>query len=309
MDQTRFDALARALSHMTLPVASRRGILAALGGLAATTLASTPEIASKRRRKRVRQRVRNRQRKRNRKKAACPTGQLRCNGGCAGCCADTDCGGNACVDGRCADCPAGQRRCRGGCIAEEACCTDGECTGGRVCVEGACACRASERLCQGTCIPNDACCGTDCPPQPTCTPANCAGCCDGSTCRDGEGRNFCGRNGVACAQCRLNEQCDGETCVCPTDCCGDEDCTAVPGGVCKENGFCQYPCIETGASCNGVASCCDPAAGCVEDVCAICIGSGDPCTPDEGATPCCGSLECSQVSTDMGGSPIYECLS
>lgn len=125
------------------------------------------------------------------------------------------------------------------------------------------------------------------PPPPNCTPETCGGCCDGATCHDGEGRNFCGRNGAACLQCGPNELCDGETCFCPTQCCADADCDAIAGGVCLPEGVCEYPCVPTGGTCvAGVTECCDisPLVRCYDGVCKLCVLDREGCTA---TVPCC----------------------
>lgn len=287
MDPIRFDALARALSQVARPTVSRRLALPALAGLLASTAADSHEgVASKRRPKRVRNRAKRRKKARQ-DEVLCPTGQLLCNGQCAGCCSDADCGGNACNDGRCQDCPRGQRLCRGGCLAESSCCNDGECTGGQSCIAGACACRANERLCEGACIPNTECCGTDCPPAPTCSPENCNGCCDGATCRQGDSQNFCGRNGEPCQSCALLETCDAGQCLCERECCGDAGCNAGFNGLCRPEGTCAYPpdCFEAGRllfDCVGgnSESCCSLHCDVTTDACVSGI-AGEPCHSDD----------------------------
>jgi hypothetical protein len=327
MDPTRFDALARAMTRTASPNVTRRVILTALGGLLAGSLSGATDLkAGKRRRSRVRNRVRRRheQRKNN---APCPTGQQLCNGQCAGCCADADCGGNACRDGRCAACPNDQRECRGGCIPMTACCSDGDCTGSRTCIDGACTCRANERLCQGACIPSDACCGSDCPPGPTCSSETCGGCCAGNVCRQGDSQNFCGRGGEACETCgqraicdagncvcpeglvqcaeghciRCNprETCESGACVCPTECCADAHCTEGKGGLCRPDGTCAYlpGCKRPGTpldECNNdtLEGCCSLGCNAVDDICTI-VSSGRSCyTGDDCASTICSYYVC-----------------
>lgn len=289
MDPTRFDALIRTLSQVVQRPPSRRAVLAAASGLLAGILAGPADTDAKR--KRRQRRRRNRKQKRQKR---CPTGQVRCETGCAGCCTDTDCGGNACVEGRCAECPAGQRRCRGGCIAGAACCSDDECTGGQVCIDAGCTCRAHERLCQGGCIPKDECCGTDCPPAPppsTCSAETCGGCCEGSVCKNGDSQNFCGRDGVECDRCDTGEVCDAGQCRCPHGSvpCADGSCIAcAPGFVC-EDGQCVCPagrCCSNADCTGGYAGRCRPDGTCV--YLPDCMGTGQDCT----FLDCCSSVAC-----------------
>lgn len=256
MEPTRFDAFARDLG--TARSTRRRALFGALGGvLAGAGLAASGEAGSRS------------HRRRQRKKRKCLFGQRRCKDRrCHGCCSDSDCGGNVCESGTCSACPRGQRPCRGGCIPADACCADSECTGDRVCVNGACACGPNQRVCDGVCISNDACCGTDCPVK-TCGPENCGGCCDGTTCRDGDSLNFCGRDGFICQSCGFRETCDGSGCVCEKECCRDLDCIGT-NVRCNQQGICES-CIPDGAALPGgcgiqtVSLCC--SGSCTGAVC------------------------------------------
>jgi hypothetical protein len=70
-------------------------------------------------------------------------------------------------------------------------------------VEGlACAACASGATCtQGACV--DTACNLDCP----------SGCCDGSTCRDGDDNVQCGTGGEACFSCGADQTCSAGVCV------------------------------------------------------------------------------------------------
>lgn len=273
MDPKQFDTLTRLLSLSPEGAPTRRSLLTALGGLLAGARAGAPDAEAKKDRPRVRNRIRRRQ-KRREKGVACPNGQLLCDGRCAGCCGDADCGGNACRDGQCAECPRGQRLCRGGCLDETACCSDGECTGGQTCIAGACACRENERVCEGACIPKNECCGSDCPsppPSPTCSSENCRGCCEGNVCKEGDSQNFCGRAGAACSQCQPRESCDAGECVCTTACCADADCVNPKGdALCRPDGTCA---LEPRCQPNGWS-----VPGCeLEDCCGVCTVATGTC--------------------------------
>jgi hypothetical protein len=203
-------------------------------------------------------------------------GQRRCRDRkCHGCCADADCGGNVCESGTCSDCPRGQRLCRGGCIAEETCCTDDECSSGRVCIAGTCGCGPDRQLCEGVCIPADACCGTECPVE-SCTPANCSGCCDGNTCRNGDSANFCGRSGVACVQCDAGEACDAGVCVGGGGTCSPTNCNGCCDGTTCSEGDSQNFCGRGGDPCNQ----CDHGVACDAGHCGC--RNDDDCSESEG---------------------------
>ena len=273
MDPTRFDEMARRITGGSST--RRRALLTALGGAllgAGIGLPDDLEAHAKQRRRH--------------KKRKCLFGQRRCRDRrCHGCCNDADCGGNVCETGTCSACPRGQRLCRGGCIPEASCCADSECTGGRVCVDGSCACGPNRRECNGVCIGSNECCGTDCPaitcgpnqrecdgfcigvdeccgtdcPVKTCGPENCNGCCDGTTCRDGDSLNFCGRNGFTCLACDFRESCIGSGCVCEKECCRNADCTGT-NVRCNRRGTCES-CTPDGAALPG---------GCGPDTVGLC---------------------------------------
>lgn len=280
MEHTRFDAIAKQLGTR-LP---RRGLLGLVAALTAAGVVGPPEESAAKHK--------------HRKK--CPTGQQRCRPGkgqpCVGCCSDTDCGGNACVDGTCTACPRGQRSCRGGCIALDACCVDADCTGNRVCTGGTCDCAPSDRLCEGVCINRRDCCGTDCPPNnggggggggtpQTCTPANCNGCCDGTTCREGVTDNNCGRGGGACVACAAGTSCAAGICT-GTGSCSPESCDGCCNrGSCHE-GDSQNFCGRGGVTCAAcrsrescdVGTCVCPTECCGDEDCTE--GDAGLCRPD-----------------------------
>ncbi len=271
-----------------------------------------------------------RKRRRKKKKKICLFGQRRCRDKrCHGCCADADCGGNVCDSGTCSDCPRNERICRGGCIPEDACCADADCAGGRVCVDGTCECGPDRRLCEGVCIAADACCGTDCPVD-TCTPDTCNGCCDGNTCREGEGQNFCGRNGVACAQCGRDGFCNAGACECqsgtkvcpngdciPQDgCCGEADCPTCqtcedqqcvplcPSGCCHDETCEPGNTLEFCGKSGEICVTCPAEATCVENPTTsfcLCAGSGF----DQCGRACCGADE--HCCSDEFGQPTHCC--
>jgi hypothetical protein len=273
MEPTRCDDLARGLCAATST--RRRAVLGDLGGaLPGTGLVPFEEAGA-------------RPHRRRRKKRKCLFGQRTCKDRrCHGCCDDGDCGGNVCEAGTCSACPRGQRPCRGGCIPQEACCADSECTGGRVCVDGACTCKPNQRECDGACIGADECCGSDCPVK-TCDAENCRGCCDGTTCRDGESLTFCGRDGSFCQACNFRETCAGLGCICEKQCCRDFDClrtnvrcnnqgnsrsclsdgAPLPGGCDLPNvglccsGICTGAACEPGAAAQAAAPGAAPAGG------------------------------------------------
>lgn len=259
MDPNLFDDLVRRVTNDS-NTTGRRAVLAALGGVVVSSgLMTTVDAEGRRKRHR-------------REKRKCLFGQRRCRDRrCHGCCNDQDCGGNVCESGTCSACPQGQRPCRGGCISRDSCCADSECSGGRVCIAGACGCGPNRRECNGVCISSDACCGDDCPVE-VCNAENCQGCCDGTTCRDGDSLNFCGRDGDFCQACNFRETCTGAFCACERECCRDVDCIGQ-NVRCNNQGNCET-CIATGdplpGGCNlqTVGLCCSGQCnntGCIDE--------------------------------------------
>jgi hypothetical protein len=165
MDSDRFDDLTLALAEGL----SRRGILRAAGGLAASGLAlfgvdRDEEAAAKRRRRR----------RNKKKKKKCKGGKTRCNGKCVrlssnddhcGSCGNT-CGSNeSCQDGTCGN---GNGNCTPNCQnkacgANDGCggtCKTGTCPDGRTCQNGTCVC------------PFQCCANSDCAPNQNCVTVN-----------------------------------------------------------------------------------------------------------------------------------------
>lgn len=121
------------------------------------------------------------------------------------------CGNGVCVVGAGETCSTCAADC-GACAA----CGDGSCRGGETCSScasdcGACAgcgdavCNAATETCT-TCAGDCGSCTT------TCTPATCAGCCDGDSCVTGASPGACGSGGSACMVCSPGFLCSTGTC-------------------------------------------------------------------------------------------------
>jgi hypothetical protein len=132
-------------------------------------------------------------------------------------------------------------------------------------------------FCKGACIRA----------QYNCGPSNCAGCCSGTNyCADGVDDVACGTGGVQCLRCDPID--DTGMCL-PNDAgpggtCTTNDCSKSCVGCC-ENGVCMsgaYPsaCGELGVSCKQ----CSPNEFCDGNKCQ----PGQPCTPQNCPTGCCG---------------------
>jgi hypothetical protein len=141
-------------------------------------------------------------------------------------------------------CKGGKKKCGKQCIAVTSCCAAADCGACESCQGGACvlACQAGQ-----------ACVGGQC----QCTTTSCDGCCDGSTCRDGDTSDFCGSDGEICAVCPGNQACQNGTC------CGAQGSPCALGAG---NGCCSATCLGT----------CSPGIGvCTSDD--QCLGEGDVC--------------------------------
>ena len=260
--------------------------------------------------------------------ADCPKGQRSCRGGCIAvdaCCVDADCTGNrVCTEGTC-DCAPSDRLCQGVCINRRDCCgtdcppTNGGGGGGtpQTCTAATC-----NGCCDGTqcregvtdnncgrgggacvaCAAGTSCDAGVCTGAGSCSPESCDGCCNRGSCHEGDSQNFCGRGGVTCAACRARESCDAGSCVCPTECCGDADCTARSGGRCTPGGTCAYPPIcltvdtpidgctnaDTAQCCN--PDCCNPISPSHPFISCCPSGPGQPCNSD---SDCFSGFTCS----------------
>lgn len=171
---------------------------------------------------------------------------------------------------------AGQASC-GGCLDATGACVDGDVA--EACGAGGASCA----VCDG----GEMCVDGLCEAPPSCSPATCAGCCDGDTCLDGDTNAACGSGGFLCQACAPGESCRDGFCELPCD----ESCA----GCCDATGACQggtdaSACGSAGASCEacGAGESCSLGA-CVPDSCASTCGgccSGDTCLGGESSTAC-----------------------
>ena len=199
-------------------------------------------------------------------------------------------------------CQTGKTNCRGTCVDIKT--NLGHC--------GACAtaCSAGQDCCNGACVPSctggairDAACICQPPPPPTCGPDNCSGCCDGTTCRDGETSNFCGRGGLSCRGCNSLQVCAGGFCSCQRECCQNFDCEPAGASRCisfgANAGTCE-PCFgdrtSPGASCPGfdgtAVPCCSGSCVSAGGVawCGGCVPFGQDPTAFGGCDGCCSDV-------------------
>lgn len=181
---------------------------------------------------------------------------------CNGCCENGACrGGNtftACGRGGavCENCQAQNKACNasGQCIAFACpgCLSDaGVCTPGNSNL----ACGGDGGVCQ-QCASNQTCFNGSCMNATTCGPANCSGCCDGTTCVQNPNSSKCGSSGNACIACNGTETCQSGTCVGATS--GGVAGGGGTGGGIPLGGGLALPCSPINCS----SGCCDTAGTC-----------------------------------------------
>lgn len=170
---------------------------------------------------------------------------------CDGCCE-----GNRCRTGQAPSlCGASGQACRacgdgetcsptgaagGACVATRTCtsstCPNGCCTLDDRCVDGTSdgACGTGAAACRNCAAQSEICSSRACaPPPPTCTAANCPGCCDGNqVCQAGFLNNRCGVGGARCADCTATSA----TCSVTTRACTNQpNACPAPYGTCPGN--------------------------------------------------------------------------
>jgi DNA-binding beta-propeller fold protein YncE len=266
MDQARFDRFAAVLGAAT----SRRAGLAAVLGVLLGGAVDTASAAGKRETSRGKGRPHAEGPCGDGSPAAnrC-TKDSQC---CTKYCADETCRckpnwmtctrADHCCSGRCTDgrCDGGAKPSGSFCIENFNCqdglaCIDGECTASskakctRANCSGCCdgtTCRIGlDRVACGTggsactrCSRSATCSAGICvvEPSPACGAENCPnGCCDGTTCKDGNSANACGAGGAACTSCSgATPFCTSGAC---SECASNTDCSGstpvCDGGTCR----------------------------------------------------------------------------
>jgi hypothetical protein len=163
----------------------------------------------------------------------------------------------------------------------------------------------------------------------TCTPANCAGCCEGTTCRDGSALTACGKGSAACVACPLGAACVGGACVDQLSTCGPANCVGCCIGTtcmvgtdqtacgqlgdkcqnCTGNGGCHQTgplgggkCGSAGCGGNCASGCCDRFLECLPGTDNLaCGGGGNQCEV------CSGGGACAGHGCPLGGCSIDNC--
>jgi len=161
-------------------------------------------------------------------------------------------------------------------------------------------CASQGQSCQSLGGAGGVCVGT-----PTCGPANCAGCCQGTTCVVGSDATACGNAGQACTNCTSTGRiCGGDrtcqtpvTCSpanCPGCCVGNACIVATTPAACGKGG---EACRACGAneSCN--TGTCVPAPACSAANCAGCCIGTDVCAVGAQNTACgVGGAQCTNCT-------------
>jgi hypothetical protein len=178
---------------------------------------------------------------------------------CNGCCDNGACrGGNtftACGQGgaACQNCQAQNKACNtmGQCISFTCpgCVTDaGACTPGNSNL----ACGSDAGVCS-QCASNQTCFGGACVTATTCGPANCGGCCDGTTCVQTPSAMKCGAGGGMCVTCGGGLVCSSGSCVSGA---GGGSATGGGAGGSSAGG-------GTPMTCSCLTGCCGAGGACV----------------------------------------------
>jgi sugar lactone lactonase YvrE len=162
----------------------------------------------------------------------CPAGYTQCGAACAKLPSDPKhCGScdKACtgVTDRCVN---------GGCVCGS---TGGACTGGLDCVAGQCKCIVG---------------------------GQCAGCCDGTTCRPpgSQSASTCGQGGAACKSCDDGKPCTADSCSAVGSC---GNTPLKDGASCDDTKGCTHSDSCKGGVCQGTGYSCSDGLKCTTDTC------------------------------------------
>ena len=243
--------------------------------------------------------------------ANCATGCCSFQSGTSACLAGVDafaCGrnGSTCTD--CASqgrsCDTGTRSCSNtrcdstncaGCCVGDRCLAGTDATSCGTRGQACTSCAATGQTCRSVGGGGGTCQGT-----PTCGPANCGGCCQGTVCVTGSDATSCGRQGQQCNNCTATGQVCGadRTCQtpvtcgpanCPGCCVGNNCVVATTPAACGKGGEVCRGCAVN-ETCN--AGTCTPTVGCSAANCAGCC-IGDVCAVGTQPTACgLGGIAC-----------------
>lgn len=319
MDDSRFDALTKALASGRSRRSVLKGLLGLGGSLAAGgTLRGGDARAARRPTRPVTTQVfcpghlip-------DGDKCVCPTGLSKCGSECCNTTSvpQSDPGYTECCDGSC---------CNGACYGEERCCPTTNrgdasfplppshkfCTTpkGPQCCESGDLCCTVDGCCDTLCYGGTSGRANCCPLDKICAGGNASAsvCCTGNQtcCHGGTNANICVDltvEGHCCTDADCNDSClvcsDQHICV--------PKCTGQFFNHCCPNGSCVPDatwCCPNGEPCSGITKCCDGAC-CIGDCCNdVCCSSAGSCCNDVCCSgPCCDNVCCRQDDYCCGG--------
>ncbi len=193
--------------------------------------------------------------------------------------------------------------CPTGCCDPAGTCQTG--TAVATCGTGGEACQNCQAEGFALCDPTRHACGN---PVTNCTPADCGGCCDGTTCFAGSSVTECGFGGQFCAHCQQEGLvCAGGACVQPacgpgtcSGCCfGDECIPGTQSTACGAQGQQCVNCAASGQSCvlTPGGGACEGTPTCGPQNCAGCC-LGNACLSGSDSTACgFGGQQCTDCAT------------
>lgn len=210
-----------------------------------------------------------------------------------------NCSGFATSGGQCTGTPTcGPANC-GGCCQGNTCVIGADSVacgkGGQACAD----CSATGKTCAPLGDPNERTCQT-----PTCNPGNCPnGCCSGTSCINPATPTACGKSGVACVACGVNETCTNGVCV-PSGTCDNVTCAGCcVGNVCAPG--------DQNTACGTLGVACQNCTGAGGQVCQGGTCQTPTCGPGNCPNGCCSGNTCVQGVQDSacgkGGGACNDC--
>jgi len=131
-----------------------------------------------------------------------------------------------------------------------------------------------------------------------CSPSNCAGCCNGDVCEEGNADDMCGTEGLDCQKCSVDSSCINGKCVAP---CGPDSCS----GCCDDEGNCVGGATDEACGTNGeLCVQCESDEACSNNSC-VSLSCSDSCDG------CCSGDTClggnSSGACGWGGASCQDC--
>ena len=151
---------------------------------------------------------------------------------------------------------------------------------------------------------------------PTCTTANCSGCCQGTSCIRVPTNGSCGLGGISCASCAADETCKYGSCErevilcdatsCRDGCCDNGQCqSGMAGTACGTGGGPCTNCQLLGGICDAATRSCGQQSKSCKDFCPGCC-VGESCLAGNAASACgtaaAACVSCANGQLCAGGS-------